>query len=181
MHASNSDIPGVQESDIATIDIVAESPGFLGKILVRPLRLPLVELASPAHSHLQIPDGTRDVPVEKIIATVASSQEELARMLGSSRQARSTSPTPSLRGLAPRPSSPAPTQRLTAAMDHRPAVTKHLYTTRGMATTRPTHVSIGEDNSGAILRRKILANMAQTSPSSKKTVQKPNDYFNGLL
>lgn len=45
------------ESDIATIDVEAESAGILGKIL--------------------LPDGTRDIPVEQVIALVINSDRQL--------------------------------------------------------------------------------------------------------
>jgi len=48
------------ESDIATIDVEAHSPGILGKIL--------------------LPDGTTNVPVEQVIALVARDMSELATL-----------------------------------------------------------------------------------------------------
>jgi len=48
------------ESDIAIIDVEAESPGILGKIL--------------------LPDGSTNVPVEKVIALVAKDDKELANL-----------------------------------------------------------------------------------------------------
>jgi len=48
------------ESDIATIDVEAHSPGILGKIL--------------------LPDGTTNVPVEQVIALVVKDMSELAAL-----------------------------------------------------------------------------------------------------
>jgi len=48
------------ESEIATIDVEAHSPGILGKIL--------------------LPDGTTNVPVEQVIALVAKDMSELAAL-----------------------------------------------------------------------------------------------------
>jgi len=48
------------ESEIATIDVEAHSPGILGKIL--------------------LPDGTTNVPVEQVIALVAKDLSELAAL-----------------------------------------------------------------------------------------------------
>ncbi|KAJ3555434.1 hypothetical protein NP233_g12209 [Leucocoprinus birnbaumii] len=48
------------ESDIAMIDVEAQSPGILGKIL--------------------LPDGTTNVPIEQVIALVARDQQELATL-----------------------------------------------------------------------------------------------------
>jgi len=48
------------ESEIATIDVEAHSPGILGKIL--------------------LPDGTTNVPVEQVIAFVAKDMSELAAL-----------------------------------------------------------------------------------------------------
>jgi len=48
------------ESEIATIDVEANSPGILGKIL--------------------LPDGTTNVPVEQVIALVAKDMSELAAL-----------------------------------------------------------------------------------------------------
>lgn len=48
------------QSDVATVDVEAESPGILGKIL--------------------IPDGSTNVPVEKVIALVVRNDKEHARL-----------------------------------------------------------------------------------------------------
>ncbi|KIK54482.1 hypothetical protein GYMLUDRAFT_900231 [Collybiopsis luxurians FD-317 M1] len=48
------------ESDVASLDVQAEMPGILGKIL--------------------IPDGTSNVPVEQVLATVARDSQELSRL-----------------------------------------------------------------------------------------------------
>ncbi|KAF9036587.1 hypothetical protein BJ165DRAFT_1408687 [Panaeolus papilionaceus] len=52
-----------QESEYATIDVQAEKPGIIGKILV--------------------PDGTTNVPIEQIIAIVAKDSSELPLIQGS--------------------------------------------------------------------------------------------------
>jgi len=57
------------ESDIATIDVEAHTPGILGKILM--------------------PDGTSGVPVEQVIALVARDMDELALL-----QMQGNVPTP---------------------------------------------------------------------------------------
>ncbi|KAF8968347.1 hypothetical protein BDZ97DRAFT_1755386 [Flammula alnicola] len=68
------------ESDIATIDVEACSPGILGKILM--------------------PDGTPNVPVEQVIALVARDMNELALL-----QNQSTVPAPPLYNPIPAPPS----------------------------------------------------------------------------
>ncbi|KIY68756.1 hypothetical protein CYLTODRAFT_421316 [Cylindrobasidium torrendii FP15055 ss-10] len=159
------------ESDIATIDIVAESPGIIGQIL--------------------IPDGTHDVPVEKIIATVARDQAELAIMMRSRLPPqpptpRSASPAPSLRGLAPRTGSPAPAshQPLLSAVSAASARPPSIHAARTMSTgsvpsspsvSRFTKGSDCHQDSGAMLRRKIVTNMASSGRGQK------GDYFDGIL
>jgi len=68
------------ESEIATIDVEAHSPGILGKIL--------------------LPDGTTNVPVEQVIALVAIDMSEFAALQG-----LSTPILPSFQTIIP-PSSP---------------------------------------------------------------------------
>ncbi|KAG6850413.1 hypothetical protein H0H93_013638 [Arthromyces matolae] len=69
-----------QESDIAMIDVEAETAGILGKILAN-----LLAHFEPAegHSH-QLPDGSQDVPVEQVIALVINEREfsESSHVLG---------------------------------------------------------------------------------------------------
>jgi pyruvate/2-oxoglutarate dehydrogenase complex dihydrolipoamide acyltransferase (E2) component len=48
------------QSDVATVDVEAESPGILGKIL--------------------LPDGSTNVPIEKVIALVVKDDKELANL-----------------------------------------------------------------------------------------------------
>jgi len=77
------------ESDYTTIDVEAEIPGTIGKIL--------------------IPEGSTNVPVEQVIALVAKTPEELARMQ-----------TPSPRMQAPPPPlTPSAFQRHHLSFPHR--------------------------------------------------------------
>jgi len=61
------------ESEIASIDVEAHSPGILGKIL--------------------LPDGTTNVPVEQVIALVAKDMSELAALQRLSTSFHTTPPS----------------------------------------------------------------------------------------
>ncbi|KAJ7778627.1 single hybrid motif-containing protein [Mycena maculata] len=64
------------ESDCITIDIEAENPGVIGKIL--------------------LPEGSTNVPVEQVIALVAKTPQELANMPQSPVQMRPPTPVVSV-------------------------------------------------------------------------------------
>ncbi|KAF9020758.1 single hybrid motif-containing protein [Hymenopellis radicata] len=153
------------ESDIATIDIVAESPGILGQIL--------------------IPDGTRNVPVQKIMAIVARNAEELALMRRPASPAfvhrARTSSLPPVRSPSPTPSRLVTVERplLMSSMNHRPSPSETQPSmSRGMATT--PNMSAAHAVDGASLRRKIVASMAQSSCFSS-TKKSSDEYFDGII
>jgi len=81
------------QSDVATVDVEAESPGILGKIL--------------------IPDGSTNVPVEKVIALVVKDDKELAKL---SAQGLVQAPAPPPYNPIPSPPSRPVTPSL--AVDH---------------------------------------------------------------
>lgn len=119
-----------QESDVAMIDVQAENPGIIGRILVSILGAkrcaPLLILP------VQKPDGSTKVPVEQVIALVARDAEELAKLQSRSPEI-SSHPRPPFLSPMPSPISPSflpyPSPRMDTPRSpahHHPRTTSHL-------------------------------------------------------
>ncbi|KAG7453062.1 single hybrid motif-containing protein [Guyanagaster necrorhizus] len=180
------------ESDVAVVDVVAESPGIIGKIL--------------------IPAGTR-CAYQQVIATVAKNAEELAQLRAQGQApppppATFVSPSAFPRASAPPVYSPAPRRSstpaahferspspLTNSVIHRSSADTHHHhtaTSRGMSTghgyqsgrSAPTPIPTSTPSSsqveGAALRRKIVSSIGKVS-TTKSLDRETSSYFDGIL
>lgn len=96
-------------SDIATVDVKAESPGILGKIL--------------------LPDGSTNVPVEKVIALVVRDDRELSKLsVQSQAQAPAASPSNPVSPRVATPSLPIDHQHPFMSSAHRSPSLFELHT-----------------------------------------------------
>jgi len=152
------------ESDIAMIDVEAHSPGILGKII--------------------LPDGTKNVPVEQVIALVARDQQELAAL----QSADLNLPTPPPLSFIPSPPSatldrakrtrPPPTN-----LPHTPSPPEVQAISRGprmtprssgpLASGFKLHPTTNEMD-GVAIRRKIVVNLTGSQP--KPYMRERNEY-----
>ncbi|ESK88279.1 dihydrolipoyllysine-residue acetyltransferase [Moniliophthora roreri MCA 2997] len=187
------------ESDFVCLDVRAELPGVIGKILS--------------------PDGSTNVPVEQVIALVARDKEEFARsqFVPTPTAPRvvprrvPTPPTTPTSGAFPRSHLEHSQSGLLQSMSHRSfdlafvaaheATTNGVASARGMATERrqnsaetrprvripacmvPLTPPTGEQGRndpqpGVELRRAIVANMSRSSGSEEAGRMA---YFNGLM
>ncbi|KAK0458564.1 uncharacterized protein EV420DRAFT_1642902 [Desarmillaria tabescens] len=180
------------ESDVAVVDVVAESPGIIGKIL--------------------IPAGTR-CAYQQVIATVAKNVEDLAQLRAQGQApppppATFVSPSAFPRASAPHIYSPAPRRSsaptphlerssspLMNSAIHRSSVDTHHYhsaTARGMSTGSgfqsgrsaptpiPASASSASQVEGAALRSKIVSSIGKVSPT-KASDRETSNYFDGIL
>ncbi|KAK0474783.1 hypothetical protein IW261DRAFT_524969 [Armillaria novae-zelandiae] len=178
------------ESDVAVVDVVAESPGIIGKIL--------------------IPAGTR-CAYQQVIATVAKNVEDLAQLRAQGQApppAQYVSPSAFSRTSPPNIYSPAPRRASTTAphlerspsplmnsVIHRSSAdTQHFHsaTSRGMSTapgfhsgrSAPTPIAASVPSTsqveGAALRRKIVSSMGKVS-ATKASDRETSNYFDGIL
>ncbi|KAJ6620298.1 single hybrid motif-containing protein [Mycena sp. CBHHK59/15] len=185
---SSGDILLQIESDYTTINVEAQNPGIIEKIVM--------------------PDGSTNVAVEQVIALVAKTPQELGRLHAQARA----------RTLAPPPLTPAPhrhqhhrhTHRGPSSLEHTrcpimapthrtPAVfeahTMETNTVRGIATDHagPQHhtpvvdfIPDSEETGGAALevRKTIVSTLSRWGSGSKSsTSQKCTtaEYFDGIL
>ncbi|KAK0227853.1 hypothetical protein IW262DRAFT_558544 [Armillaria fumosa] len=174
------------ESDVAVVDVVAESPGIIGKIL--------------------IPAGTR-CAYQQVIATVAKNVEDLAQLRVQGQApppppATYVSPSAFSRPSPPHVYSPAPRRASTTAphlerspsplmnsVIHRDTQHFHSATSRGMSTAHsgrsaPTPITASAPSSsqveGAALRRKIVSSIGKVS-ATKASDRETSNYFDGIL
>lgn len=175
------------ESDVAVVDVVAESPGIIGKIL--------------------IPAGTR-CAYQQVIATVAKNVEDLAQLRAQGQApppppATFVSPSAFSRASPPHVYSPAPRRASTTvphlerspsplmnSVIHRSSAdTQHFHsaTSRGMSTgfhsgrSAPTASAPSPSQvEGAALRRKIVSSIGKVS-ATKASDRETSNYFDGIL
>lgn len=180
------------ESDVAVVDVVAESPGIIGKIL--------------------IPAGTR-CAYQQVIATVAKNVEDLAQLRAQGQApppppTTFVSPSAFSRASPPHVYSPAPRRASTTtphlerspspvmnSVIHRSSAdTQHFHsaTSRGMSTapgfysgrSAPTPIAASAPSSsqveGAALRRKIVSSIGKVS-ATKASDRETSNYFDGIL
>ncbi|KAJ7494525.1 single hybrid motif-containing protein [Mycena galericulata] len=176
------------ESDHITIDVEAQIPGTIGKILT--------------------PEGSTNVPVEQVIALVAKTPQELARMQASARVEAPSPPTPLLPAIQQQKCHPNLHIRGAAGLEyakspmmasvHRSAPVFETHdtvaaTVRGIVMdhtglqyySSPTPTpSPQDDEQATALRRTIVSTLSRRgsgakSPDSKKCTT--TQYFDGIL
>ncbi|KAF5386955.1 hypothetical protein D9615_001941 [Tricholomella constricta] len=192
------------ESDIAMIDVEAESAGILGKIL--------------------LPDGTKNVPVEQVIALVVNNDHQLSNLSSQVPTPPPYNPIPSPpsrsiaspvrtetfnqpffppahrsptlaemhpghqhhRGMAmrhacaPKLTIVPPSPRMTVSLPIKSISSAQMHTT----STEPERQMDAQDTSvdGAAIRRLIRSNLSRTPSSASSTGRcDATDYFDGIL
>ncbi|KAJ7168369.1 single hybrid motif-containing protein [Mycena crocata] len=162
------------ESEYATIDVQAENPGIIGKILK--------------------PDGSSNVPVEQVIAIVAKTSQELARLQAPPLppppfQHQHHFPSHGAAGLA-QAASPmmVSVHRTPLLFDmHDPLHSSGSATVRGMVIDHAGsqhHAAAENDDQATELRKTIVSTLSrrgsgsETFSSNKCTT---TEYFSGIL
>ncbi|KAF5360508.1 hypothetical protein D9756_004884 [Leucocoprinus leucothites] len=135
------------ESDIAMIDVEAQSPGILGKII--------------------LPDGTTNVPIEQVIALVARDEQELATL----QSMKVDLPTPPpLNASSPktprwRPP-PIKTSRNTTSFYDGHGIDRGARATAPLSAGFTTVMSNANETSGSAIRRKIVVSLTGNPPKT---------------
>jgi len=125
--------PSAQETDKATIDVEAQEDGILGKILVRKFLLSLSTHTGSPFTPTQAQDGTKNVPVGRVIALLAEEGDDISNLQPPAEEAK---PEPTQQ---PAPSEPATPK---SEPSQTPSTSTPLHLHKNLEHSRPLFPSV---------------------------------------